>query len=141
MSRVKTDLVEIHENVLCIAIQYIKENKITIQHSIFNCLFDIDEILMYLSTRSLNEIDTNIVYDYYSKHTNAGSISDNGIIYNISNKDDILTFIKKRGYSWIITEYLKLYYQEYIDDFIYKYKHPDEPIVLNHNKSFCFCFL
>ncbi len=141
MNRVKTDLVEIHENVLCIAIQYIKENKLIITPHIFNCLFDIEDINMYLDTRSLTEMDTNIVYDYYSKHTNAGSISDNGMIYNISNKDDILAFIKKKGYSLILTEYLKLYYHEYIDDFSYKYKHPNEPIVLNHNKSCFFCFL
>jgi hypothetical protein len=47
---------------------------------------------------------------------------------------------KKKGYSLILTEYLKLYYHEYIDDFSYKYKHPNEPIVLNHNKSCFFLF-
>lgn len=134
------NLNEIHENVLSIAIKHIKENNLKINHNMISSIFDIDNILIYLNSCNLNENDMNVVYNYYSKNTNADIINDNGILYDVNNKDDILNFINKRGYSYILTQYFKLYYQEYLDDFIYKYNHPTESIVLNHYLYNICCF-
>jgi hypothetical protein len=125
-------LPQIHNEVLYIAIQYIKQNNLTIDFDLINTIFDINEIDEFLDRIDLKENDIYVVFEYYSNHTYYDMIYYNGSEYYIHNEISLMLLINDGGLSEILKEYFKLYYTKYIDDFIYKYNYPKEQLLLNH---------
>jgi hypothetical protein len=133
-------LPQIHNEVLYIAIQYIKQHNLKIDFDLIDSIFNINEIIEFLEKIKIEEIDIYVILEYYSDNTYIDIIYYKSREYYIHNKISMMLLINNGGSSEILKEYFKFYYTEYIDDFIYKYNHPTEQLLLNHYAFDICCF-
>lgn len=128
----------IHKEVLYIAFQHIKQHNLIINFDLIDTIFDIDNIEVFLDRIELNENDMYVIFDYYSNNTYYDIIYYDDKEYYIHNELSMMLLINNGGLSQILKDYFKIYYTNYINDFIYSYNHPNQYLLLNHY-SFDLC--
>jgi hypothetical protein len=131
-------LPQIHTEVLYIAIQYIKQNELTIDKQLLRNIFKIYEIQEFLDCVDLNQNDHYVVIEYVSFMSNK-CIEYQGKMYHFSDPVSLASFVSIRGMRYILTKYFKYYYTQYIDELIHKYNNPKQTILLNHYLINCCC--
>lgn len=142
-------LPQIHNEVLYIAFQYIKDEEFDItnfnikddlsSHYSIDSLFIIKPILEYLSTIQLNDKDIDVVLKYVWNWSDE-YIHINSKKYHVHTPVQMMKLMHDIGMTGILTQYFIFYYKMNLKDLIHQYQNPTNPLLLNHYEWSFLCF-